>query len=105
MRYRVMVAPEALSELQAIRREMKKVIPKAVAKWSEGIRERIRTLATPPERCALAPESFHFQTEIRELFFGRPNRRMYRSLFVVEGRNVVVVHVRHGSRLEWDGSP
>jgi plasmid stabilization system protein ParE len=58
---------------------------------------QIATLANFPERCGLAPESEHFDEEIRQLPYGkRPN--VYRILFVIRGDTVHVLHVRHGSR-------
>ena len=103
MRYRVIVSPEALSDLRTIRSRLKAFAPRAALGWYSGVRKRIATLAEHPERCALAPESTFFLVQIRELLYGQPNRKMYRILFTVEGKLVVVLHVRHGSRLEWDG--
>ena len=103
MRYLVVVTPEAQADLRAIRANMKHANPKAVAKWSIGIRSRIKTLSDHPERCALAPESVHFRTEIREILYGKTNRNIYRVLFAIAARQVIILHVRHGSRLEWEG--
>ncbi len=103
MRYRVIVTPEAQADLRAIRWNMKHANPQAVAKWSSGIRLRIKSLTDQPERCALAPETVHFRTEIREILYGKTNRNTYRVLFAIAAKQVLILHVRHGSRLEWEG--
>ena len=90
MRYRVVVTPEAQADLRAIRANMKHANPKAVAKWSIGIRSRIKTLSDHPERCALAPESVHFRTEIREILNGKTNRNTSRVLFAIAARQVII---------------
>ena len=104
MGYRVIVSPQALADLRAIRANLQAVAPKTAVAWYSAMRGRIKTLAERPERCAVAPESRLFPLEIRELFYGQPNRKVYRILFCIEGKQVVVLHVRHGSRLSWDGS-
>ena len=103
MRYRVVVTPEAQADLRAIRSNMKHAHPQAVTKWSNGIRARIKTLADHPERCALAPETVHFRTDIREILYGKTNRNTYRVLFAIAAKQVLILHVRHGSRLECEG--
>ena len=103
MRYRVVVSMQAQAEIRAIVGSMRGFAPGSTALWRSEIRERIKTLAVHPERCVLAPESNMLGAEVREVLHGKPNRKMYRILFTVEEKLVVVLHVRHGSRLEWDG--
>lgn len=99
VRFRVEVTPEAESDLRRAYGYLRDHSLPAARDWSKGIRARIRTLATNPLRCPLAPEAVTIGEPIRELFFGSGNRGTYRILFVVEADWVFVVHVRHGSRL------
>jgi plasmid stabilization system protein ParE len=75
------------------------VAPQAAREWIRRARQSLKTLSQHPERCLLAPESPSFDQPIRELLFGGGNRGTYRFLFVVEGKSVYIVHLRHGSML------
>jgi plasmid stabilization system protein ParE len=103
MRYRVALEPQAQADLREIHNGLKVHAAGAAVKWSAEIRALIKTLAVHPHRCALAPESPVRHREIRELLYGTPNRKMYRIFFAIEQKTVHVVHVRHASRLPWDG--
>jgi plasmid stabilization system protein ParE len=47
-----------------------------------------------PTRCRLAPEDGDIEdAEVRQFLFGR-----FRILFTVSGKQVLILHVRHGSR-------
>jgi plasmid stabilization system protein ParE len=99
MTYRVVVTPEAESELRAAYRYIRNYAPLAARDWVRRARQATKTLARHPERCPLAPESISFGLPIRELLFGSGNRGTYRFLFVVIEQSVYILHVRHGSML------
>ena len=101
MIYRVIVTPEAESDLRAAYRYIRSQAPHAARDWIRRARQTANTLARHPERCPLAPESASFDQPIRELLFGSGNRGTYRFLFVVfaEEESVYILHVRHGSML------
>jgi plasmid stabilization system protein ParE len=101
MIYRVIVTPEAESDLRAAYRYIRSQAPHAARDWIRRARQTAKTLARHPERCPLAPESASFDQPIRELLFGSGNRGTYRFLFVVfaEEESVYILHVRHGSML------
>jgi plasmid stabilization system protein ParE len=99
MIYRVVITPEAESDLRTAYRYIRGYAPHAARDWIRRARLSARSLARRPERCPLAPESTSFDQPIRELLFGAGNRGTYRFLFVVIDRSVYVVHVRHGSML------
>jgi plasmid stabilization system protein ParE len=99
MIYRVVITPEAETDLRSAYRYIRSYAPQAARDWIRRARQSIRSLARRPERCPLAPESASFDQPIRELLFGTGNRGTYRFLFVVINRVVYVVHVRHGSML------
>jgi len=76
--------------------------PRATTAWLKGARHCIKNLAQHPERCPLAPETTSFVEPIRELLYGHGNRGTYRILYVVLGKTVFVLHVRHGARQPWE---
>jgi plasmid stabilization system protein ParE len=100
MRYRVIITPEAKSDLHNAGSYIRRDNPRAALAWLKGARQRIKTLAQYPERCPLAPETTSFSEPIRELFYGRGNRGTYRILFVVLDKAVFVLHIRHGAMLQ-----
>jgi plasmid stabilization system protein ParE len=99
MIYRVVITPEAETDLRSAYRYIRSYAPQAARDWIRRARQSTRSLARRPERCSLAPESASFDQPIRELLFGTGNRGTYRILFVVLDRSVYVLHVRHGSML------
>ena len=99
MIYRVVITPDAESDLRTAYRYIRSYAPNAARNWVRRARQAARSLARRPERCPLAPESASFDQPIRELLFGTGNRGTYRLLFVVLDKSVFVVHVRHGSML------
>ncbi len=94
-----MVTPEAKADLRDIYRYLRDRAPRAATQWSVSARASIKTLSHFPERCALAPESTHFDVPIRQMLLGTGNRGTYRVLFVIVDKSVRVIHVRHGSML------
>jgi plasmid stabilization system protein ParE len=99
MTHRVIITPQAETDLRTIYRYIRSQAPVAAGDWIRRARHSAKNLAHHPERCPLAPESASFQEPIRELLFGAGNRGTYRFLFAILGDEVYVLHVRHGSRL------
>src|ERR1700685_516902 len=99
MTYHVIVTPEAETDLRTAYRYIRTYAPSAARDWLRRARQSAKSLARPPERCPMAPESASFDEPIRELFFGSGNRGTYRFLFAVLDRSVYILHVRHGSML------
>lgn len=99
MTYRVIVTPQAETDLRTIYRYIRSQAPGAARDWIRRARQSAKSLAQRPERCPLAPESASFEPPIRELFFGKGNRGTYRLLFAVLDKSVYLLHVRHGSML------
>jgi plasmid stabilization system protein ParE len=66
-------------------------------RWFVALEEALASLATFPERCALAPETLPFPFEVRQLLYGH-KPHVYRILFSIEGQTVNVLHIRHGRR-------
>jgi plasmid stabilization system protein ParE len=97
--YRVVVTPNAESELRAACRYIRERAPDASGAWIKGARQKIKSLAHDPERAPLAQESTSFDEPIRELLYGTGNRGTYRILFTIIGHQVYVVHFRHGAMM------
>jgi plasmid stabilization system protein ParE len=99
MNCRVVVTPRAKSDLQTIHSYLFQRSPRAAGDWLDGAELAVQSLSRNPERCPLAAESLSFRRQIRQLLFGKGNRGTYRILFAVIGKEVYVLHVRHGFRL------
>lgn len=98
MGYRVDVTGPAEVEILEAASYIARFSPDAADRWLAGLTERLLSLEIMPRRCALAPESREFETEIRQLIYGR-RRNVYRIVFrIVEPDVVEVVAVRHGAR-------
>lgn len=65
--------------------------------WYYQLKEAIQTLEQFPERCPVAPESGHRNTEIRQLLFGK-RRGQLRILFTIRSNSVRVLHARRSVR-------
>jgi plasmid stabilization system protein ParE len=96
VRYRVLIAPRALSDAEAIYHWIADVqaAPLNAAKWLDGVFEVIATLDELPQRCPRAPECAYFEREIRQIVYHN-----HRVLFGIEGDTVEVFHIRHGAML------
>lgn len=93
MTYRVVILPEAEAELEEAYLYVREDSPARAKRWREKLLVKVKSLATFPERCAVAPESAALGVEVRHLVVGK-----YRMLFVVRDRTVMVLHVRHAAR-------
>jgi plasmid stabilization system protein ParE len=104
MDYRVVITPEAQkaidSDLAFIRLQAS---PVAANRWFSGLVEAIASLSVMPMRCRVIPESCYFEPELRQLLYGR-RHHVRRIIFIIEGDTVHVVHYRHGSLPQLDGS-
>lgn len=94
MKYEVVITPTAEANLSEIHRHIALDSPVAARKFLAGLRNKIKTLATMPERCPLAPEDGLDGVTIRHLIYGD-----YRILFSIDAAQVVILQVRHGARM------
>jgi plasmid stabilization system protein ParE len=97
MTYRVLIQPPARADIEAAYLYIREADTTAADRWLGRMEEAVRSLRQLPARCAVAPESREFEDEIRQLLVGRGGST-YRVLFVIRGREVRVLHVRHGAR-------
>lgn len=98
MSFRVRVTEAAFEDLAGIGAWIASEATQGVSeRWLAKVMSGIRALAEMPARCAVAPESSEFEQEVRQYLFGD-----YCVLFVILAEDVVVLHVRHGSRREFN---
>ena len=91
MKYRVIIEPPAAEEIESAFLFIAEHGSLARAQqWFNTLEEKLRTLASMPRRCPLAPEDEHFTEEIRQLLVSP-----YRAIFTIKAKSVHVLPVRH----------
>ena len=104
MKYKLIIQPPALEDLDEAYDWIRQRAPEAAARWFNGFVDALETLRSFPERCGVAPEDAYFEQEIRQLLYGRRGG-VYRALFTIVGDEVHVLHVRHGARKPLEPGP
>ena len=97
MKYKLIIQPSALADLDEAYRWIAERSPERAAGWFNGFVEALVSLETLPERCEVAAESKYVGVKIRQLLYGRRGG-VYRALYTVRGREVHVLHIRHAAR-------
>ncbi|MFH1805344.1 MAG: type II toxin-antitoxin system RelE/ParE family toxin [Pseudomonadota bacterium] len=97
--YRVILTPNAMSDIEEAWAWLHDQNPVVAKQWRDGLRDKILDLATLPERHAIAPESAAFDTEIRQMFFGRGIP--WRVFYCIGDDQVTILHIRHARREDW----
>jgi toxin ParE1/3/4 len=90
--FTIEIRPTAEKDLERRYLQIAEESPQNAVQWYWNLMEGIRSLSVMPERCPVAPEDRAFHIGIRHLVVGS-----YRVLFYVEGKKVVVLHVRHSA--------
>ncbi|MGZ3379467.1 MAG: type II toxin-antitoxin system RelE/ParE family toxin [Isosphaeraceae bacterium] len=99
MTYRVIIQPRAERDIWATAQWIEaqsKSWSKAL-RWVRGMRARIETLKSNPNRCPVDPDSDAFGEEVRVLLYGKRHRK-HRILLAIRGQTVHVLAVRHSAR-------
>ena len=96
-KYRLIIQPPALEDLEAAYQWIHQRAPQAAARWFNGFVEALNTLTEFPNRCGLAPENDAVEPEIRQLLYGGRSGA-YRALFTITEREDRVLHIRHAAR-------
>jgi plasmid stabilization system protein ParE len=110
--YAVCLMASAGSQLEEEHRRLADINNYELAdSWRDGLMEAIRSLATFPERCIVAPEDKHFRDgPVRQLLYRRKHGPTWRILFTAHEADendpptVRVYHIRHGAQApmtEW----
>ncbi len=66
-------------------------------RWARGLRAKITTLKTSPQRCPIDPDSEVYGEEVRVLLHGKRGG-VYRVLFIIRADKVHVLTVRHSAQ-------
>ncbi|WP_018014685.1 type II toxin-antitoxin system RelE/ParE family toxin [Teredinibacter turnerae] len=90
-KYRIDIKPTAEKDLARRYAQIEQESPQNAVSWYLRIIEATEKLDELAERCPIAPEDLDIQKGIRHLVIGD-----YRVLYVIEGKTVSVLHVRHG---------
>ncbi len=69
--------------------------PEEVSVWYERIFQAITTLKQMPQRCPTVSEMGLSIAGVRQLLFGVSRHPTHRIVFLIEGRTVTVLRVRH----------
>jgi toxin ParE1/3/4 len=91
-RVAILWAPRALQRATEIAQTIAEDRPGAARRWIDGLFARVELLAVAPQQGRVVPELE--RPEIREIFFG-----LYRVIYRVEARRILVLTVRHTRRL------
>ncbi len=94
MAYSVKVTARAERDLALLFYAINAEHSDSALKWFRGLRNAILSLEDQPNRCPAAPEN----ARLRHLLYGR-KPHIYRVIYRVneKGRQVEVLHVRHGA--------
>lgn len=99
MSYRIILQPRAERDLWSAAHwiEGQSKSPAKALRWIRGVRARIDTLKTNPQRCPVDPDSAAYGEEVRVLLYGKRHGK-YRILFAIRGEWVHVLTVRHAAQ-------
>jgi plasmid stabilization system protein ParE len=93
MSYRVVITDNAKANLRSYYLHAAQQAPMTAVRWLNRFEAALATLATNPERCAIAPENDAVDEEIRQFLFGK-RYNVFRSLYTIAADEVRVLHVR-----------
>jgi len=97
MKYKLIIQPSALADLEEAYRWIAEHSPVRAAGWFNHFVKALNSLEANPERCEVAPESKFIGVKIRQLLYGRRGG-IYRALYTIRGREVHILHIRHAAR-------
>jgi plasmid stabilization system protein ParE len=93
MRYEVRLTPLAEEDLEEAYLWLEERSPQSAAAMAAAFERSLTKLERFPLRCASIPENRRLHTGYRQLWI-----RLYRMVFRVEGRRVLVLRFVHGAR-------
>ncbi len=96
MKYRVILSPRAVRDLDVAYLWASRHAPETAARWLNRFHAALRTLSTNPQRCGVAIESELVDREVCQFLFGK-RRSVWRALFTVRADEVRVLHIRRAS--------
>lgn len=96
-KYQVIIQPEAEEGIKQAYFWVSNYSPRQARNWLEGLHRAILSLEQMPLRCSLAFENNFFESEIRQLVYGK-GRNAYRILFTVTEKTTQILFVRHSAQ-------
>jgi plasmid stabilization system protein ParE len=99
MTYRVILEPRAERDIRTAALWIlgRSRSSRTALRWVSGIRAKIATLKSTPQRCPIDPDSEAYGQEVRVLLHGK-RTGVYRVLFAIRGDRVHVLTVRHSAQ-------
>jgi plasmid stabilization system protein ParE len=94
MKFRVLLAGRAASDVDEILTCIAERSPQGAAAWSKRWDEITAQLSDRADQNGLAPEGLQYDIEIRHLIFSTRSGQPYRVLFTMGDDAAVVLHVR-----------
>ncbi|MGP0064456.1 MAG: type II toxin-antitoxin system RelE/ParE family toxin [Isosphaeraceae bacterium] len=94
MTYGVTVLARARKDIQSIHDWLAERSPSGAERWLDHFEEATEILRRNPFVAPIAPESKHFEVEIRHMIFRTPSGRPYRAIFIVIEDDVRILRVR-----------
>jgi toxin ParE1/3/4 len=96
MEYTVNLTARAERDLAKLYEDTNAEHSEAARKWYLGLKKEILSLETLPLRCPVTPEN----ASLRHLLSGH-GHNTYRVIYRVTGKQVDVLHIRHGARRQF----
>ena len=99
MDYKVIVMPQAESDMEEAYQYIAQRAPDRVQSWFAQLQAEIIQLSNLPARCPTAPESHKLGVELRQSVFGKRSGA-YRIIFRIDEKahEVQILSVRHSAR-------
>jgi toxin ParE1/3/4 len=92
--YKVRILPLAQADRRHISRYIEKRSPQGSEKWETAYEMALTRLEENPLIYGLAPESDHFEVELKQLLFGTRSGLTYRLIFRVDANQVTIYRLR-----------
>ncbi|MEL6438416.1 MAG: type II toxin-antitoxin system RelE/ParE family toxin [Cyanobacteria bacterium J06621_8] len=96
-KYQIIIQPEAEEGIKQAYYWVSNYSPRQARNWLEGLQRAILSLEQMPFRCSLAFENNFFESEVRQLIYGK-GKSAYRILFTVNKKTVQILFVRHSAQ-------
>ncbi|AFZ26052.1 plasmid stabilization system protein [Cylindrospermum stagnale PCC 7417] len=96
-KYQIIIQPAAQRAIEEAYLWFSNFSHRKARTWLEGLYKSILSLEKMPSRCSLAFENNFFDSEIRQLIYGK-GRNSYRILFTIVDDTVQILFVRHAAQ-------
>ena len=94
MTFKVHDLRRAQADVRHIARWLAERSPQGAAAWLRAYDEMVRRLEEQANSCGAAYESEDCHCDVRQALFKTRRGRVYRALFLIEGRDVFILRVR-----------